>query len=808
MKLGRYARGHRDRLVKVESECDRPYDADDDDRDTGEYEEVNKNDDDERYAAVLKLFFTIVLTTSVAAIALTFCFYNHTRNPSKTAPGAPETPGAPGAPWASGASDEARARLHRQLNDFRQEKYRVESELQKYKLKNVALQDTLDAITGEFTRNDGAAVSLAGVQLSNIFPSPIECESASVIELVAPREPVVTSSIASTPRILTQTDFTHGTFIITEPGNYRLGENIHFEPNPRDDWLPRSDQAVNYPGSATKAGFSDKIGPYTLGFFAAIAVASDDVTIDLDGFTISQTEVYALQQRYFAIIELGNSPFIPNQGPANFGGSFVPARRCAIYGGTLGRSSHHGIHGNMGTDLQIRDLIIRDWEVAAIALNGFQRVHIDGVIAHMKRDIPVMAPYSQIRFIRQFVQLAMRDEVRAIQVASNKPTVLEFSKTHPHRSDERLDGRTILDNLDSAMRPVLERAKLGFPAGWKQDIFINHPKSAFLVNTEGKIDGTPYGLLIGMAGVQVHGFKTPTETQNRRSSDVFLRNVTVYDLHARVNEVVGLSVRSSPERDAKRVTQADYAGAIFVVGDDFGVTDDEGYYRENALSDAHAFLNMHTSAIKRISDRIANTDSLLTIPDDFMEAWVRQGSKTNMQLVTESDGKYKFACGFDDMRHVIKGLMGMRLEGTDRARIENVVFDEINNTSPASSHKYCGSHEYTINSRANTAHDDIAPTTFGFVVAATNDLQVRNCYVRELTSANGDIITWSTSRTESRRVQLDMSSVIDSMRNGPAPSDPSRIFPNKAVVRAFPFEFQFSMDNANGETLSFCVEKA
>ncbi|KAK3245819.1 hypothetical protein CYMTET_44640 [Cymbomonas tetramitiformis] len=642
-----------------------------------------------------------------------------------------------------------------------------------------------------------------GVKMSNKFPSPTRCGSPDDILLSAPNEPEPLRAKAREV-YLSQSDFAHGTLIITEPGTYTLTQNIIFSPNPDDDWFPRPDQSSKYPGAAALPGGSDKIGPYALGFFAAISVASDDVIVDLGGFSIAQSEVHALQQRFFAVVELGSSPFIPSQGPGNFGDTFVPVRRCKVHNGTLGRSSHHGIHGNMGIDVQLQNLVIRDWEVASIALNGFQRVRIIDVIARMKADIPVMSPYSQIRYVRQFVELTMRQDVLETQANSSRPVALEFSTSHPHRSGERLTGQDILRKLEDVLRPVLEGALAGFPPGWKEDIYENHPDSAFLVNAEGKVDGSPYGVLIGMGGVQVHGVKTPQQSVNRRSSDIFVKNVTVYGLHAKINEVVGLSTLLPDE--GGRVTQADYAGAIFVFGDDFGVSDSEGYYKGNALSDAHAYLNAFTPAIKTVSDRIASTEALLTIPEDLVDAWIRQGSKTNMEIVKESDGKFKFACGWDDMRHTIKGLMGMRMEATDRMRVESVVFDEIVNVSPISSHKYCGSHKHTVTSHAESVHEDISPTAFGFLVAASNDLQVRDSYVRNLTSINGDIVAWSTSRTESKKVQLDLSSVFDAMCNAPSAADSSRIFPNKPVVRAYPFEFGFPLDNTNGAGLSFCVD--
>ena len=85
---------------------------------------------------------------------------------------------------------------------------------------------------------------------------------------------------------------------------------------------------------------------FGLGFFAAISVATSGVEIYLNDFTIQQSAGHALFQRFFAVIELADSPFIPSVGPAQFvadGNSFKAASDVRIIGpGTIGRSSHHG----------------------------------------------------------------------------------------------------------------------------------------------------------------------------------------------------------------------------------------------------------------------------------------------------------------------------------------------------------------------------------------------------------------------------------------------------------------------------------
>jgi hypothetical protein len=145
---------------------------------------------------------------------------------------------------------------------------------------------------------------------------------------------------------LNQTHFRQGTYIIDKPGIYKLTEDVSFNPFPvnnnRDAWTAsrlRNNQLKSNGGPYNDFSF-------VLGFFAAIVVAADDVVIDLDGHRMDQSAEHALLQRFYAHIELASAPFIFGQGPADFArGGFKAAHRVTIRNGTMGRSSHHGIHG-------------------------------------------------------------------------------------------------------------------------------------------------------------------------------------------------------------------------------------------------------------------------------------------------------------------------------------------------------------------------------------------------------------------------------------------------------------------------------
>ena len=142
--------------------------------------------------------------------------------------------------------------------------------------------------------------------------------------------------------------------------------------------------------SICPGSFEHKDGAYALGFFAAITVEANDVTIDLCGNEMVFGFEFYLQQRFAAIIEIANQPFLPEQGPADWGSDFVLVDNVVIRNGTLGLTSHHGIHSNGATNVVIEDLVIRDFEVCGVQLNGFENVTLQNLdIGPSLHDVPL-----------------------------------------------------------------------------------------------------------------------------------------------------------------------------------------------------------------------------------------------------------------------------------------------------------------------------------------------------------------------------------------------------------------------------------
>ena len=180
---------------------------------------------------------------------------------------------------------------------------------------------------------------------------------------------------------LTQEDFLYGTYRILECGNYILDEDIiinfnkpshefSFEngdsPNAYDldnlPWFPTNEQQE----SGDYFGLNAFWGPFSLGFFAGISVETSYVSIDLNGHSIAMSPEFYLQQRFFAIIELGNKQFEARQGPVDFGREDIRIKFVEVKNGQLGLTSHHGIHGAASKKVTISGLSIINFDVGGI----------------------------------------------------------------------------------------------------------------------------------------------------------------------------------------------------------------------------------------------------------------------------------------------------------------------------------------------------------------------------------------------------------------------------------------------------------
>ncbi len=523
------------------------------------------------------------------------------------------------------------------------------------------------------------------------------------------------ASEATAQTILTNADFEQGTYIIDTPGLYELGEDISFNPHP-----------VGSPGDggigtldAYDAGrpFPSQFGVYDpsafgIGFFAAIAVAADDVTIDLKGYTIEQSAEHALHQRFFAVIETADRPFVPNQGPHDFGASITAANRLTITNGTIGRSSHHGIHGNNNVGVTISNIDFVDYEVAAIHLNKVTKLNVKNCTGMNREDVPVLGTFSNARFISAYVDCLV-DTASATTLtvggvalsATDIQTALRDSINNVYE-DVITDGLGIIDESE-------------------------HPDEfALFHNREGVVDGNAYGFAINGFGVAVNGFP---ESSAVESKNIKFKNVHVLSQKAWVNEVIALSNGSGGAAN-------DPIGAVLSV--------------RNVHPDTGAPVTMSTvsddASATYTGNVVANAQALVAkaeLAGDFASCFLDVSRQSITQEIidwienedTLADllaGPTDEICNGDTMFHVQKGVIGFKLDGGNKVKLSKTSVSNLDNLGGMGS-EVCGN--YVKSHPAATLEGYGGARVRGYSVSGSTKVTLKRPVVTGLAALNGSV---------------------------------------------------------------------
>ena len=418
---------------------------------------------------------------------------------------------------------------------------------------------------------------------------------------------------------LRQSNFTNGTVRITKPGIYILQENINFEPNPNNDFMPTGAQIVSgqYPvGTA---------GAYHLGFFAAITIEATGVILDLNGKTIQQTKLHSLQQRFFANIEMASAPFIPNQGPGDFSNpsNFIAGEKVLIKNGVLARSSHHGIHGNKMKDIIIQDLSANEFEVAGIALNGAINSILYNIdISGTSLDMRILSTYSQARFIRSFLNT----------VKSRNPT-------------GTFNGQSI-QKIISDISGGLNEAKDAVMAG-------NTPTNMFGNNNFADgYDGNVYGLVLNVNGVVINGFIETRPSSAIGNQDIYLQDITINNIISRPVEIIALNATPAAGGAYAGSRQAGPVGDVLEIEN---VTDTDRTYKENILANAQLII------AKNNDPKLGTTN---------IESSIVNWAENNSDLSGVMDANnYYYVKGGDSMGHTMKGNIGLFISAGENIKV-------------------------------------------------------------------------------------------------------------------------------------------
>lgn len=304
-----------------------------------------------------------------------------------------------------------------------------------------------------------------------------------------------------------------GSLRLVMSNDYYLSENITLDFNSNYYYFPtKEQQELPVSSELQLRGFKQKYlyptrqnnGSYDLGFFGGIVVEASDITIDGNGFQISMSEQFALNQRFFSIINLGSAPFIPRTGPGDFGILFTSPKHTIIKNIILGRSSHNGILGNDIHHLYLTNVDAIDWEVSGMTLNNSDYVTVkDSNFKDSNKKVFVRGSYAQFFFTFQ----KMRE-----QVAKDSDKFL-------------LETYEVFKGIYGEINSQFQEGKI------TNEEFRNPSMLT---------DGLQYGISISQRGPSIGGFGIcDTKPSFDVSENVTLKNVCIKNLKAKPEMIKG-----------------------------------------------------------------------------------------------------------------------------------------------------------------------------------------------------------------------------------------------------------------------------
>ena len=614
-----------------------------------------------------------------------------------------------------------------------------------------------------------------------------------------------------------QADFQFGTLRVKAPCLIRLTSNVEFNPNAPRTWFDSlgyvivgawdSDNFAKaagidpnrsidwFPSHSYKAGAGlpdggvvpewadngtnylsgDVKNAYRLGFFAAIAVEAEGVIIDLGGYTLRQHAMHALMQRFFATIELADQPFPPEQGPAIgevFGKQLLPARQVTIKNGILDQSSHHCIHGNECRDVLIEDVEFRSHEVAAISLNGAQRVAIVNCFSSGSRqDVPVLGAFSAARF----------EQIAAQEVLANE-------QLSPIWSADTQGAKT---GFTAALNRLTEAVNLAF-----NEIICKGfvtPSNLLFHNPRGLTDGPSYGILCSPPGVAVGPFmEDRAQAHLPEAADYYFRNVSMNQINIAPRDILSISGGNLEGN------QVDMAGAIlqlFGLEGQPGCLAEDGTYAGTLLSDMQVRLAQAKEMFSSDNPASKAFFGTLSIEQEIVE-WAlaghdpqyrgRLGGKAPYMLakvknlplleLRDNDGKdmrysVKIRCNGDSMHHVHKGTLAFRFDGITGLLMEQCSAQQVTNQGPNGSlvnGAYRDGSDGGHEGQGSKLFGYTGADCYGIRLSACKSASLLGCSVRAVDSQNGSAVGLYISN-ESQDILLDHCEV-NSVKAGSAVS--------------------------------------
>ena len=487
--------------------------------------------------------------------------------------------------------------------------------------------------------------------------------------------------------ILTQADF-NKPYVIDKPGIYTFSEDvkINFYPNPYDIFNV------------------DTTGDDFFGFPAALKIITDHVIIDLNGKTLFQGPQDFCVQRFFALIQLNNSPFEIGKGPIPEARTTLKsANYCMIMNGELGLTSHQAVLGNSNSNIVFQDLTIVDYEVTGVTLNNVDTVHFQNVKVErsigITRWLPVSPYFSGLVFNYRLLKL----------------TYLKFFLSPAEAQSIISTNNHIRANLTPFLNVIYSYSSLTcIYDQLKHLAYKCYPYLVFLFNDAKVSPCGVHGLKITGPNPSVNEYhgSLDEDAEDRYSKHLYITDCSINEVIAEVGERL-------------LVTKC---GEIVHIG--------AGLKLSASLLNSKVILDLiKTMALLSLNPNIQGF--IRTTIDGEVVTFVATGQNPG--------NKMGFTRSHDIMGHINKGVHGLRVGSTCHTDISNIQINTVKNTG-------CPVHPCTIDGiRKKYKFGDVAykPSTFltpitytgtyaiGCIFSGSEQCDISNANIYDITATNG-----------------------------------------------------------------------
>lgn len=361
--------------------------------------------------------------------------------------------------------------------------------------------------------------------------------------------------------------------------------------------------------------------------FSAIRITCPHVVLDLNQKRLGQSLRYYARMRVFNIIQLNISPFVNGQGPGTFnreqglvGEALVASCSCVIRNGTLALSSHNCIHGNNNIDVHIHDVVCSNFDVGGVQLNACRNVTVERVDIRPTQWCP-FSSYSLMSGLHATEEAHLGDAWAFI---------LERAEAiGASTSDMDVAQRALWEALRDKEGDIpclrVIRSRIGRADGSAMyGVLVNCEGHATGRLEDGEPTSEPPQHTCAVARAHASASASGDETRKTRSSVVSLFDVTIRDMH-----LDSLEVPCAVDSEGVPITHASGASVPYPCNEQFAEWYDHFGMLVDGISDATPIV----------------------------------------------------LCNMDVMRHVCKGLFGVRLHCVDCAHVSGLTLLNLQNHS-------------------------------------------------------------------------------------------------------------------------------